>query len=42
MHSVSTTNVYMALAVVNTSFLLNNHVQFQNKHGEEMSPIKKL
>ena len=28
--------------LLNTSLLLNNHVQFQNKHGEEMSPIKKV
>ena len=30
--------------LLNTSLLLNNQAQFQNKHGEEMSPnsIKKL
>ena len=26
----------------NTSLLLNNHAKFQNIHGEEMSPIKKV
>ena len=26
--------------LLNTSLLLNNHAQFQNIHGEEMSPIK--
>ena len=26
----------------NTPLLLNNHAQFQNIHGEEMSPIKKV
>ena len=28
--------------LLNTLFLLNNHARFQNKHGEEMSSIKKL
>ena len=26
---------------LNTCLLLNNHIQFQNIHGEEMSSIKK-
>ena len=43
MYPVSTTNVYMSLAVVKYLFiLLNNHAQFQNIRGEEMSPIKKV
>ena len=28
--------------LLNTRLLLNNHAQFQNKHGEEMSSIKKV
>ena len=42
MHPVSTTNVYMSLAVAKYCFLINNHARFQNKHGEEMSATKKI
>ena len=28
--------------LLNTSLLLNSHAQFQNIHGEEMSPIKNV
>ena len=42
MHPVSTTNVYVALAVVKYLFTPKYHAQFQNIHGEEMPPIKKV
>ena len=42
MHPVSTTKFTWHWRLLNTSLLLNKYAQFQNMHGEEMSPINKV
>ena len=42
MHPVSTTKFTWHWRLLNTSLLLNYQAQFQNIHGEEMTPIKKV